>query len=91
MSRPDTRLADGLEALRYVARGWSGADTGRAIGISEAAVRTRLRRLYVLLGARDAAHAVAIAGVQRLLTAEDLRAAVAERRAGWKAPEEEEA
>jgi len=89
MSRPNTRLNDGIEALRYIARGWSGADTGRAIGISEDAVRTRLRRLYSVLGARNAAHAIAIAGVQRLLTAEDLRAAVADRRLGWRAPEEE--
>lgn len=89
MSRPNTRLDDGIETLRYIARGWSAGEAAREIGISEAAAKTRLRRLYGLLGARNAAHAVAIAGMQRLLSAEDLRAAVADRRVGWRAPEEE--
>lgn len=91
MSRANTRLADGIEVLRYIARGWSAAEAADALGIAEDTAKSRLRRLYGLLGARNAAHAVAIAGVQRLLTAEDLRAAVADRRVGWRAPEGEEA
>ncbi len=78
------RIARGVEALRYIARGWSAAQTARHLGIADGTVDRRLRHLYGILGARNAAHAVAIAGMQRLLSADDLRAAAAERVPGWK-------
>jgi DNA-binding CsgD family transcriptional regulator len=83
----DTLTRAGLEALRYKARGWSHAQTARECGVTEDAVRSRLVRLYEILGARNTAHAIAIAGVKGLLTRDDLMAAVADRRPGWDEPE----
>lgn len=70
----------GAEVLRYTARGYSYAETGTALGISADAVKSRHTRLYELLGARNAAHAVVIAGVEGLLSRDDLKAAFADRR-----------
>lgn len=86
--KPNHDLELGLEALRYIARGWSAGETGEQLRLSTETVKSRLRRLYGILGARNAAHAVAIAGMQRLLTPEDLKAALADRRAGWRAEDE---
>lgn len=88
MSTELDQMARGIEALRLIARGWSAAQVARALEVSDTTVDRRLRKLYGILGARNAAHAVAIAGMQRLLSAEDLRAALGDRRVGWK-PEEE--
>lgn len=75
-------LTDGLEALRLIVRGHTATSAADAMYLSADVVRLRLRILYRILGARTAAHAVAIAGMQRLLTAEDLKAAVTDRRTG---------
>lgn len=78
------RIARGVESLRYIARGWSQAQIATQLGVADATIDRRLRHLYGILGAKNAAHAVAIAGMTRLLSADDLKAAVAERRSGWK-------
>lgn len=80
MSTADT-IAEGIEVLRLLARGWTPTQVATQLRISDTTVSRRLRKLYGVLGA---AHAVAIAGVQRLLAPEDLRAALEDRRTGWK-------
>lgn len=87
MSR-ERDLTNGLEALRLIAQGRSTVEIARELHLALDTIKGRLRRLYGLLGARNAAHAVAIAGMERLLSAEDLLAALGNRRVGWK-PEEE--
>lgn len=89
MSR-ERDLAVGIAVLRLVARGWSAKQIGAVLDISAITVDRRLRQLYGILGARTAAHAVAIAGMERLLSGDDLRAAAADRRIGWKPLEEGE-
>jgi DNA-binding CsgD family transcriptional regulator len=77
------RLEDGLAVLRLAARGMSNPQIGTVLHISSESVKGRLHRLYALLGAVNVAHAVVIAGMERLLSPEDLRAAAATRRPGW--------
>jgi len=79
----NSRLEDGLAVLRLAARGMSNPEIGAALYITAETVKGRLHRLYTILGAVNLAHAVVIAGVERLLSPEDLRAAVATRRPGW--------
>lgn len=81
MSDPQEKaLALGLEVLRRAARGQSSPEIAEAIGIAEPSVRSRLKRLYLKLGARNVTHAVVIAAIDGLLTKEDLRAAYEDRR-----------
>lgn len=84
-------LAKGAPVLALLARGWTSKHAAGHLGLSESTVDRRLKRLYAALGARNAAHAVAIAGLQRLLTPEDLRAAAADRRDGWRPGQGKEA
>lgn len=49
-----------IEVLAYVSLGYTSARIGDELGISDAAVRQRLKNVYYKLGARNAAHAVAI-------------------------------
>jgi DNA-binding NarL/FixJ family response regulator len=48
-----------LEVLQGMAAGKSNAELSRDLGVSEDTVKTRARRLFRKLGARDRAHAVA--------------------------------
>lgn len=50
-----------LDVLRYVARGMSNAETGRALFIGEATVKTYLLRAYAKLGVNDRTAAVTAA------------------------------
>lgn len=90
-STGERELVLGLEALRLAMRGYGHAAIAAELRLPSDTVKGRLRRLYTQLGARNAAHAVAIAGVEGLLSRDDLRAAVADRRPGWtpRAVEEE--
>ena len=88
--KKSNELALGLEALRLAARGLTNPQIAAVLHLNVDTIKGRLHKLYVLIGARNAAHAVVIASVERLLTVEDVRAAVADRRVGWRAPEEEE-
>lgn len=61
-ARPIYRItAREREVLRLVADGYSTAEIGRALWITEDTVRTHIKRMLVRLGARTRAHAVAIA------------------------------
>ena len=53
-----------LPVLEMLADGMTNARIGRRIGLSESAVKTRVRAWFEHLGARDRAHAVAL-GFQR--------------------------
>lgn len=79
----NSRLEDGLAVLRLAARGMSNPQIGAELHITAETVKGRLSRLYMILGAVSLAHAVVIAGVERLLSPEDLREAAATRRPGW--------
>ncbi|MGH3655612.1 MAG: response regulator transcription factor [Micromonosporaceae bacterium] len=50
-----------LQVLRGMSEGWSNAEIGRQLYVSEDTVKTHARRLFRKLGARDRAHAVAAA------------------------------
>ena len=52
-----------LSVLELVARGLTDGEIAKECGISEFTVKTHLRHLYVKLGAKNRAHAVAL-GVQ---------------------------
>lgn len=78
-----SRLEDGLAVLRLAARGMTNPQIGAELYITAETVKGRLSRLYAILGAVTLAHAVVIAGVERLLSPEDLRAAAETRRPGW--------
>ena len=81
MSDPDdTGLDPGLEVLRMYARGMTGTEIGAVLHIAPGSVRSRMKRLYRHLGARSIAQAVVIAGIEGLLTREDLRVAYEDRR-----------
>lgn len=71
---------NGLQALRLFARGWQGPEIAVALGITEGAIRSRMKRLFRQLGARTTAQAIVIAAIDGLLTREDLRAAYEDRR-----------
>lgn len=79
----NSRLEDGIAVLRLAARGMTNPQIGAELHITAETVKGRLGRLYTILGAVNVAHAVVIAGVERLLSPEDLRAAAATRRPGW--------
>jgi len=79
----DNRLALGIEILRLLAQGSTTGEAAQALHISEDAAKSRLHRLYAVLGARTVAHAVVIAGMERLLTAGDMREAFDVRRPQW--------
>lgn len=85
------QFAEGIAVLRLTARGWPQPEIAAELHMTVDVVKRRLRFLYEVLGARNSAHAVAIAGMERVLSAEDLRAAVADRRPGWKPENEREA
>jgi DNA-binding CsgD family transcriptional regulator len=60
--RPRVELAPSdVLVLRLLAEGDDAAEVGRRLGVSESAVKRRLRRLYAALGARNRTHAVALA------------------------------
>jgi DNA-binding NarL/FixJ family response regulator len=48
------------EVLSQIAEGWSNLDIGRAVSVSEEAVKSQVRSIYRKLRARDRAHAVAL-------------------------------
>ena len=48
------------EVLGQIAEGWSNLEIGRAVSVSEEAVKSQVRSIYRKLGARDRAHAVAL-------------------------------
>lgn len=73
------RYAKAREVLRFLARGWSHAEIGEELGMTVSAVQNRVMRAVRLFRARNAAHAVVIAGLEGVLTPDDLRAAAAER------------
>ncbi|MEV4440440.1 helix-turn-helix transcriptional regulator [Streptomyces sp. NPDC049577] len=56
-----------LEVLELISKGMTDAAAARALGISPAAVNSRVRRAFVKLGAHQRAHAVAIAYERGLL------------------------
>lgn len=62
-----------LEALRWIARGYTSEAAARHMGCEAGTVRDRLHIAYRRLGARSAAHAVAIALIHGLLTADDIQ------------------
>jgi DNA-binding NarL/FixJ family response regulator len=66
----ETLSARELEVLRLVAAGSTNRDAARRLFISEATVKTHLLHIYVKLGVRDRASAVA-AGYQRGLLRAD--------------------
>lgn len=70
----------GMQVLRLSARGLQAPAIAEALGISHGAVKSRLKRVFDQLGARNATHAVVIAAIDGLLTREDLRAAYEDRR-----------
>lgn len=55
------------QVVAYIACGLSNADIGRQMGLSEITVKSHARALYLKLGARDRAHAVALAYQRGLL------------------------
>lgn len=57
---PPSRVDRLREVLELLAEGYTNARIARLLGVSENAVRTRVRALYADLGARDRAHAVAL-------------------------------
>ncbi len=57
-----------LDILIHLSRGLSNHAIARALYISEATVKTHLRRVYDKLGVDTRAGAVAVAKEQRLLT-----------------------
>lgn len=69
MSAPTYNLSrpEHLRVLEMLAEGKTGPAIARAMGVSHAAVKSRLSRIYQQLGAQNAAHAVAIAGRWGLL------------------------
>lgn len=69
-----------LQVLRLSARGMQRPDIAEELGISEAAVKGRLRRPFLQLRARTTGHAIVIAAIDGLLTPADLRAAYEDRR-----------
>lgn len=56
-----------LAVLGLLARGWTGREIARKLGISESTVRTHNRNIFQKLDASNAAHAVACALILRLL------------------------
>lgn len=73
MSRPATLPVDRLltprrlEILRLAANGHTNAEIGRDLWIAEESVKSHMQNIYAALGARDRAHAVAIALVRGLI------------------------
>lgn len=57
-----------LQCLRHIAQGHSDKDIGAALFLSEFTVKTHVGRLFKRLGARNRAHAVAIAFEVGILT-----------------------
>lgn len=86
MSANDVEL--GLEALRLYVRGYGGAEVAAELHLAESSVRSRLKKLYRQIGARDMVHAVVICAIDELLTREDLRAAYEDRRTTGEGEEE---
>ncbi len=62
-----TLTARELDILRQLARGLGNREIARALFVSEATVKTHLRRIYDKLGVETRAGAVAVAKEQRLL------------------------
>ncbi|MBQ1165326.1 DNA-binding response regulator, partial [Streptomyces sp. A73] len=56
------------EALLWIARGHTLAGAGREMGVTDTGVNGLLRLVYRKLGARSAAHAVALAMARGLIT-----------------------
>jgi len=57
---PPSRVDRLREVLELLAEGYTNARIARHLGLSENAVRNRVRVLFADLGARDRAHAVAL-------------------------------
>ncbi len=55
------------DVLELIAEGYSTAEIGRALWITEDTVRTHIKRMLARMGARTRAHAVAIAFREGLL------------------------
>lgn len=62
-----------LEVMRLVANGYSNAEIGKELWISEQSVKTNLHLTFKALGAKDRAHATAICFALGLLTKADIR------------------
>lgn len=60
------------QILALTASGYTAAQIATRLGIQPSTVHERLHRVYRKLGARDRAHAVAIALVTGLLEADDI-------------------
>lgn len=56
------------DVLRHVAHGLQNADIGKRLHLSEDTVKSHLRRITAKLGARNRAHAVALAYARGLIT-----------------------
>jgi DNA-binding CsgD family transcriptional regulator len=67
--RPKTLTPRELEILTLIARGHSNAEIARDLWITEATVKTHVRRLLERIGARTRAHAVALGFCHGLLVA----------------------
>lgn len=73
--RPGDPLTDReLQILRLLATGAGAAEIARTLYMGLGTVKTDTSRLYGRLGARNAAHAVAIGYAQGLLVPADARA-----------------
>lgn len=62
-----------LEVLRLAANGLTNGDIARALWLSEETVKSHLQLAYCALGARDRAHAVAIALVRGLIQPHEIQ------------------
>jgi DNA-binding CsgD family transcriptional regulator len=60
------------EVLELVAEGYSTAEIGRVLWITEDTVRTHIKRMLARMGARTRAHAVAIAFREGLWKEDDV-------------------
>lgn len=67
LDKPILKHPEHVRVLELLADGKTAAAIGKELYLSQDAIKTRLRRIYHQLGARNAAHAVAIAFGQGLL------------------------
>jgi len=62
-----------LQALRGAANGMSNAEIAAELWLAENTIKSHLQRVFRKLGARDRAHAVALALQQGVLTLRDIQ------------------